>query len=150
MYSKSGDFETAEEILSDLVASLPLSAHPDHIDPTAFSILMTGYNLHHQPERTLMTFNRAQNPDAISYLLAFQACSQLKDLKQGARLVEKLAKSKIDLRQEFKLQTALFDVRGTDRTESPDRTVLDVWKMWRFRFSGTDFSHHGQSNYCPL
>lgn len=107
MYSKAGDFETAEEILLDLVRS---SCNPDHIDPTAFSILMTGYNLHHQPRKTLITFNRVQNPDAISYLLVFQACAQSKDLEQGKRLVEKLDKSKINLRKEFKLQTALFDV----------------------------------------
>jgi len=107
MYSKAGDFETAEEILLDLIRS---SRNPDHIDPTAFSILMTGYNLHQQPEKTLITFNRVQNPDAISYLLSFQACSQLKDLEQGKRLAEKLAKSKINLRKEIKLQTALFDV----------------------------------------
>jgi hypothetical protein len=110
MYSKAGDFETAEEILLDLVQSLPFLANPDHIDPTTFSILMTGYNLHHQPRKTLMTFDRVQNPDVISYLLAFQACAQLKNLKEGKRLVEKLEKSTINLREEFKLQTALFDV----------------------------------------
>jgi hypothetical protein len=127
MYSKAGDFirgnfffvfyfslfyllNLAEEILSDLITSLPTTLNPHHIDPTAFSILMTGYNLHQQPEKTLITSNRVQNPDAISYLLSFQACSQLKDLEQGKRLAEKLAKSKINLRKEIKLQTALFDV----------------------------------------
>ncbi|CAF1246072.1 unnamed protein product [Rotaria sp. Silwood1] len=101
-----------EKILSDLIASLSLSINPHHIDPTAFSILMTGYNLHHQPEKTLIIFDRVQYPDAISYLLVFQACSQLKDLQQGKRLVNKLAQSNIDLRKQFKLQTALFDMYG--------------------------------------
>ncbi len=110
MYSKAGDFKIAEEILLDLVESLPFSVNPDHIDPTAFSIIMTGYNLHHQSRKTLITFNRVQNPDVISYLLVFQACAQLKDLEQGKKFVEKFEKSKINLREEFKLQTILFDV----------------------------------------
>jgi hypothetical protein len=107
MYSKAGNFHLAEEILLDLITS---STNLHHIDPTAFSILMTGYNLHHQSEKTLITFNRVQKPDAISYLLAFQACSQLKNLEQGKQLAEKLVKSNINLRKEIKLQTALFDV----------------------------------------
>jgi hypothetical protein len=110
--------DLAEEILADLITSLPLSTNPHHIDPTAFSILMTGYNLHHQPEKTLRMFTRVQNPDAISYLLSFQACSQLKDLEQGKQLAEKLAKSKINLRKEFKLQTALFDVSQEEFNEN--------------------------------
>lgn len=100
----------AEEILSDLITSLPISNNPHHIDPTAFSIIMTGYNLHQQPEKTLTTFDHVQYPDAISYLLVFQACSQLKDLQRGKKLVDKLKQSNIDLRKELKLQTALFDV----------------------------------------
>ncbi|CAF0935559.1 unnamed protein product [Rotaria sordida] len=80
MYSKGGYFDLAKKILSDLIASLPISTNPHHIDPTAFSILMTAYNLHHQPEKTLITFDRVRYPDAISYLFSFQACSQLKDL----------------------------------------------------------------------
>jgi len=76
---------------------------------------MTGYNLHHQLEKTLTTFDRVQHPDAISYLLSFQACSQLKDLQRGKRLVKKLEQSNIDLRKEFKLQTALFDVSRYNR-----------------------------------
>jgi hypothetical protein len=112
--------DLAEEILADLITSFPLSTNPHHIDPTAFSILMTGYNLHHQPEKTLLMFTRVQNPDAISYLLSFQACSQLKDLEQGNRLAEKLAKSKINLRKEFKLQTALFDVSQTNSIRISD------------------------------
>jgi hypothetical protein len=86
----------AKEILSDLITSLPVSPNPRHIDPTAYSILMTGYNLHNQPEKTVMTFDLVQYPDAISYLLSFQACSQLKDLQRGQIFA--------------KLQTALFDV----------------------------------------
>ncbi len=100
----------AEEILSDVIKLLPISINPRYIDPTAFSVLMTGYNLHHQLEKTLTTFDRVQHPDAISYLLCFQACSQLKDLQRGKRLVKKLEQSNIDLQKEFKLQTALFDV----------------------------------------
>lgn len=110
MYSKAGNFILAEEILSDLITSLSTTTHPHHIDPTAFSILMTGYNLHHQPKQTLTTFNRIKNPDRTSYILAFQACSQLKDLEQGNKLVEKLLKSNINLQKDIKLQTALFDV----------------------------------------
>ncbi len=98
----------AEELLCDLIKSPNL----DHIDPTAYSILMTGYNLHHQPEKTLKMFYSVQHPDAISYLLSFQACSQLKDLQQGKILVEKLVQSNINLQKEFKLQTALIDVSG--------------------------------------
>ncbi|CAF0805064.1 unnamed protein product [Rotaria sordida] len=103
MYSKGGYFDLAEKILSDLIASLPISTNPHHIDPTAFSILITGYNLHRQPEKTLITFDRVQYPDAISYLFSFQACSQLKDLQQGKRLINKLAQLNIDLRKQFKL-----------------------------------------------
>ncbi|CAF4375005.1 unnamed protein product, partial [Rotaria sordida] len=92
-----------KKILSDLIASLPISTNPHHIDPTAFSTLITGYNLHHQPEKTLITFDRVRYPEAISYLFSFQPCSQLKDLQQGKRLINKLVPSNIDLRKQFKL-----------------------------------------------
>ncbi len=100
----------AEEILSDLIKPLSISSNPHHIDVTACSILMTRHNLHHQPNKTLMIYNSIQYPDAISYLLSFRACSQLKDLEQREILVDKLEKLNINLRKEFKLQTALFDV----------------------------------------
>ena len=93
----------AEELLFDLIKS-------PNLDPSAYSILMTGYNLHHQPDKTLKMFYSIQRPNAISYLLSFQACSQLKDLQQGKILLEKLGQSNINLQKEFKLQTALIDV----------------------------------------
>jgi hypothetical protein len=100
----------AEEILSDLIKPLSISSNPYHIDLTVYSILMTRHNLHHQPNKTLMIFNSIEYPDAISYLLSFRACSQLKDLERKEILVDKLEKSNINLRKEFKLQTVLFDV----------------------------------------
>ncbi|CAF1373777.1 unnamed protein product [Rotaria magnacalcarata] len=112
MYSKAGYFDQAEQILADLLASLPTSTQPHHIDPTVFSIVMTGYNLHRQPDKTLITFDRIQCPDAISYLLAFQACALLKNLQKGKELAKKLEKLNIDLGKNFKLQTALFDMYG--------------------------------------
>lgn len=104
-------FIVAEKILSDLIETLPDSPDLHHIEPTTFSIIMAGYNLHHQPSKTLATFDRIKKPNAVSYLLAVQACSKLKDLQRGKYLVNKLLQSNIDLHKNYKLQTALFDVR---------------------------------------
>ncbi len=79
-----------------------------------------------------MLFDSVQYPDSISYLVPFEACSQLKDLQWGKRLV----KSNINLRSEFRLQAALFDVIR-------ERFIVYI-------FSWKDFLYNWKSNNCSL
>ncbi|CAF4243967.1 unnamed protein product [Rotaria magnacalcarata] len=85
MYMKCGDVDSAREMFDGL----------KHRTVVEYNVLMTAYNNHQNPQRTIDLFNGMQEtdkikPNNISFILFFQACIQLQLFEQGKALHEEL------------------------------------------------------------
>lgn len=73
---------------------------------------MKGYNYIEKPLITLSIFEQILQPDAISYLILINSCSQIAMLRRAKLLYQQISKDFPSYEKDLRIMNALIDTFG--------------------------------------